>query len=84
MMLKLGSNSVIPVLCKIFRLSLSQGKLPMSWKRANIAPVFKSGDKALFTNYRPIALTSVVCKVLERIITNAIQTHVNDYCLPSY
>ena len=81
MMLKLGSNSVISVLCRIFRLSLSQGKLPMSWKRGNITPVFKSGDKALVTNYRPIALTSVVCKVLERIITNVIQTHVNDYCL---
>ena len=81
MMLKLSSNSVAPVLCKLFRLSLSLGALPGSWKRANITPVFKSGDKSLVSNYRPIALTSVVCKILEHIVTGAIQSHTIDYCL---
>ena len=38
------------------------------WKRAAIIPIYKSGDKTVQSNYRPISLTSVICKVLERII----------------
>ena len=48
--------------------SLYTKKLPNEWKASNITPIHKKGDKALPENYRPIALTSVICKVLERII----------------
>ena len=46
-----------------------------------VSPVHKSGDTSSLSNYRPIALTSVVCKMMETLITNAIQRHVSDYCL---
>ena len=33
-----------------------------------IAPIFKSDEKCIPGNYRPISLTSVICKVYKRII----------------
>ena len=53
----------------------------MSWKKANITPVHKSGDTTKVTNYRPIALTSVVCKIMETLVTRAIHRHTSEYCL---
>lgn len=49
----------------IFNKSLSSGEVPEEWKIANVTPVFKKGSRTLSENYRPISLTSVVCKFLE-------------------
>jgi len=52
----------------IFSRSLQQGVLPREWKMAIIKPLFKKGDKARACNYRPISLTSCVCKVFESML----------------
>ena len=52
----------------IFTNSLQQGKLPKIWKKANITPLYKKGNKSNPLNYRPVSLTSVLCKVLEKLI----------------
>ena len=52
----------------IFTSSLQQGKLPQIWKKANITPLYKKGSKSNPLNYRPVSLTSVVCKILEKLI----------------
>ena len=67
-LLKKCSKSLAYPLWKVMKKSLDTQKLPNEWKAANITPIHKKGDKALPENYRPIALTSVICKVLERII----------------
>ena len=59
----------------IFRSSLSTGKIPHSWKSANITAIYKKGDKKDPSNYRPVSLTSVVCKILEKIIRDHIIDH---------
>ena len=56
------------MLLPIFSHSLSHGVIPKSPKRAAIIPIYKSGDKTVTSNYRLISLTSVICKVLERMI----------------
>jgi hypothetical protein len=56
----------------LFNTSLETGMLPEVWKKATIKPMFKSGDKHLVQNYRPISLTSVLVKVLEKIVKKAI------------
>ena len=66
--LQLAANELAPVLQIIFQKSLDTGKLPLSWSQANIAPIFKKGDRSLAANYRPISLTSICCKILEHII----------------
>ena len=56
-------------LCIIFQQSLDNGLLPKMWKHANIVPVYKgSGSRYSIENYRPISLTSTICKVMESII----------------
>lgn len=52
----------------ILQKSLETGIVPMIWKNAKVVPVFKSGDKQLIANYRPISLICTCCKHLEHII----------------
>ena len=40
-----------------------------------MTPLFKKGNKSVTGNYRPVSLTSVVCKCLERIIGAQIVEH---------
>ena len=55
-------------LAKVFNLSLEEGVVPSEWKEANITPLFKKGSRNKPENYRPMSLTSVVCKLLETLI----------------
>ena len=52
----------------MFNLSLEEGIVPLDWKEANIIPLFKKGSRNKLENYRPLSLTSVICKLLERLI----------------
>ena len=51
------------------------GKLPDEWVEANVAPVFKKGDRHTPSNYRPISLTCVCAKLFKHIICKNIITH---------
>ncbi|GBO10862.1 hypothetical protein AVEN_256844-1 [Araneus ventricosus] len=56
-------------LLDIFNLSWRDGRLPRYWKRAIIIPIKKPGKEAGSPeSYRPIALTSIICKIMERMI----------------
>ena len=54
-------------LAKLFNLSL-EGIVPSEWKEANITPLFKKGLRNKPENYRPVSLTSIVCKLLKTLI----------------
>ena len=68
MVLKNCSQSLALPLSILFRKSYSLGTLPSEWKLAHVVPVHKKGSKADAENYRPISLTSLVVKVMERIV----------------
>ena len=55
-------------LARVFNLSLKEGVVPFEWKESNIIPLFKKGSRNKSENYRPVSLTSVICKLLERLI----------------
>ena len=55
-------------LARVFNLSLKEGAVPFEWKEAKIMPLFKKGSRNKSKNYRPVTLTSVICKLLERLI----------------
>ena len=55
-------------LAHVFNMSLQEGIVPVEWKEANIIPLFKKGSRNKSVNYRPVSLTSVICKLLETII----------------
>ena len=63
-------------LATIFQQSMDEGKLPSIWKHAQITPIYKKGPRNQAKNYRPISLTSIVCKLMETIICEIIIEHV--------
>ena len=66
--LKTCAPELSPILTRLFRLSLETGKVPMAWKQANVQPVPKKGSRADPSNYRPISVTSILCKSMERVL----------------
>ena len=69
LLLEIVEQISIP-LATVFNLSLEEGIVPLEWKEANIIPLFKKGSRNKSENYRPVSLTSVICKLLERLIKN--------------
>ena len=74
-LLKRCCDEVAHPLSVIYKLSLKEGQLPEQWKRASVVPIFKAGSKKSPNNYRPVSLTSQVCKILERIIKEQMTRH---------
>ena len=64
--------------------TLMKSELPQEWKDAMVTPIYKKGAKSTAVNYRPVSLTSVVCKVTESIIRDQVMKHlVNNELLTS-
>ena len=47
--------------------SFQLAHLPDDWRSADIVPLHKKGSKHLRENYRPISLTSMICKISENL-----------------
>ena len=76
--LKNCSRTLAPALSILYKMSYSSGLLPSEWKLANVVPVHKKGSKTDVQNYRPISLTSLVVKVMERIIRDELMLKCGD------
>lgn len=74
-LLKFVVDNVSKFLSFLFNRCLEEGIMPRVWKRALVVPVYKGGDKSLASNYRPVSLTSVVCKILERLIDSRVRSY---------
>ena len=74
-MLKQFASVLASPLCRIFQQSLREGVVPEDWRCANVTPIYKSGGKSKVGNYRPISLTSILCKVMESILKDALMNH---------
>jgi len=61
--LKLGGEAMIPYLARLLDVTMNNGTL-------TVIPIHKGGDRSLVTNYRPVSLTSVVCKQMEHVIAS--------------
>ncbi|XP_065658032.1 uncharacterized protein LOC136082549 [Hydra vulgaris] len=72
------AESLSKPLCIIFNRSLELGTLPELWLEANITPLFKKGERLKTNNYRPISLTSIVCKLMESFVRDTIMKHFID------
>ncbi|MCG7878314.1 MAG: reverse transcriptase family protein, partial [Candidatus Thiodiazotropha endolucinida] len=72
---------IAPILQVIFQKSLDTGRVPKDWTTAYVCPLFKKGDTSLASNYRPISLTSILCKVLEHIVTTNVVSHMDQHNL---
>ena len=59
----------------VFNKSIELGRIPIKWKTAEVKPIFKKGVKSNPGNYRPVSLTSIVCKIFEFFIRDALYNH---------
>ena len=67
----------------LFKKSLNDEELPAHWLQALITPIFKKGSKILPENYRPVSLTCILCKILEKLAVKAIIKHIKENQLGS-
>ena len=62
-------------LWRLFLLTLREGRVPEDWKTANVVPIFKAGSLSKAENYRPVSLTSQVCKMFEALVRDALVSY---------
>ena len=70
--LKLCGKYICEPLDLIFQSCIKQEKFPTEWKKANVVPVHKKGDKQIFKNYRPVSLLPICGNIFERLIYNSL------------
>ena len=57
-------HEIVEPLQILYTISFCTGKLPSDWRSANITAVYKKGNKKEHSDYRPISLTSIICKIM--------------------
>lgn len=68
LLLKRCCEGLASPLSLIMQESFRRHSLPRDWLHGVVTPIFKKGNRLLPSNYRPITLTSLVCKIAEKII----------------
>ena len=68
-------------LTRLYNLSLQQGIVPRAWKQSHITPVHKGGSTDDPSHYRPIAVVSVVAKVLAKIVATQLSSYLEEHKL---
>ncbi len=66
--LKILSPYIVPILSRVFNLTPQTSQIPDDWRHAIVTPAAKAPRTTDPNLFRPISLTSVVCKVLEAIL----------------
>lgn len=74
--LKSCSHQLAKVFTDIFNRSLQQATVPTCLKTATIIPVPKSSSIAGLNDYRPVALTPVIMKCMERLVLQHIKAQI--------
>ena len=70
-------NVITEPLTIIFNVSKDTGIVPNIWKLGNIVALFKKKKEPKTDpgNYRPVSLTSIICKLMEKLVKNQIVSH---------
>ena len=80
-LLKCGAPAISQSLSYLMNFSIQSGKMPSMWKEAKVTPIFKSGSLQDKCNYRPISVLPLVSKLIERHVSNALNTFLENYKL---
>ena len=72
LVLRQSATVIAPTLQIIFNTSLRSGYVPKSFKLSHVSPLYKSGDKATASNYRPVSLLPIVSRLLETIVKSTL------------
>jgi hypothetical protein len=74
-LLRSSRLEVCGVITFLFNLFLTIGFVPDQWKNAHITPIAKVDHPTAWSDYRPISLTSNLCKTFERVMSKLIIEH---------
>ena len=72
-----------PRFTTLFRKCIDDGQIPTVWREATITPIYKKGSRHSPSSYRPISLTSIPCKIFERVIKEKMLQHLQSNNLVS-
>ena len=67
-MLKVCGDSICKPLELIFKTCLRNGRFPLEWKKANVVPIHKKGNKQTIKNYRPVSLLPICGKIFQCLL----------------
>ena len=81
-LLKTFAEELALAWCPILQLSVDSNRVPILWKTTYITPVPKKTCPKENNHYRPVALTSIVMKCLERIAACKLRLDIQDYLDP--
>ena len=70
--IKTCDQSIVKPLSMIYQNGLNTGTFSNIWKKSNIVPVYKKGNKQVVNNYRPLSLLPACGKILERLVFNSL------------
>ena len=77
--LKESAKEISAILTMIFQRSYESGTIPDDWSSARISAIYKKGDKSTPSNYRPVSLTCIICKLMEHIVCSQMGKHLDRY-----
>ena len=77
-MIKLCGQSIVKPLSIIFKNCIDNGIFLHIWKKSNIIPVHKKGDKQIIDNYRSVSLLPICGKIFEKLLFNSIFKFLDD------
>ena len=77
-MIKICEDAIVEPLCMIFERCIETGIYPSSWKKANVVPIHKKGSRQCKNNYRPISLLPIFSKIFEKLLFDAIYSHLSE------
>lgn len=77
-MIKEAGFSIVTSLTKLLNMSLEKGIFPDSWKKANVIPLHKKGEKNDVNNFRPVSVLPIVSKIHERIVFKHVYNHLHE------
>ena len=82
-MLKICDLAITKPLSIIFRNYINNSTFPDLWKKSNICPTHKEGEKQTINNYRAISLLPICGKIFERLVFNSLFEYLEKYNLLS-
>ena len=79
-LIELKNELALP-LSSLFRKSMDDSRIPDDWRLSNVTPIYKKGTKSDPVNYRPVSLTSNICKLMERVVNVSFSSFLNTHVL---
>lgn len=74
---KAAAPFISSILSDLINKSIESGEIPNSLKIAKVIPLYKSGDKDLITNYRPVSILPCISKVYEKVVYNRLTSYID-------